>query len=108
MVRAKIWKASKDALAGFMITNDVAIMAGNTSNFIAVGKAGVSVSGKSISFNVPSENERHGGLFVRMPDFTQMIPSNIITNVPQQIPAPPLGMLIQLTQDLPFFFAMLA
>jgi hypothetical protein len=105
--RPKIWKASKDAVAGFMVTDNMAVMAGNASNFIAIDKTGIAISGKGISFNTVSENQRHGGVFVKMNDFVQMIPKTIVTIIPSQVPYAPVGMLTQVTKDLPFFLAMI-
>lgn len=107
MAKIKVWKANKDSLAGFMVTESSVVMAGSKSNFIAIDNTGIALGGKSISFNTASENQRHGGFFVKMNDFVQMIPKTIVTPIPSQIPFPPLGMITQVAKDLPFFFAML-
>lgn len=105
--RPKIWKAHKDALAGFMVTDSAVVMAGSKSNFIAIDNTGIALGGKGISFNTTSENQRHGGFFVKMNDFAQMVPKTIVTQIPSQVPFPPLGMTTQVLKDLPFFLAMM-
>ena len=105
--RVKVWKASKDAVAGFMVKNGLAVMAGSPSNFIAIDKTGISLSGRGIAFNTVSENQRRGGFWILGNDFMRMLPSTIVTPQPMQIPMPPVGMLLAVTSDLPFFFGML-
>lgn len=103
----KIWTATPDAKAGLMVTPEASFLVGNSKNFIAANNTGISLMGKSISFGVPSENQRHGGLFIKMSDITQMIPTTLATPMPAQIPWPPLGMVDKILRDLPFFMAML-
>ena len=104
----KVWKATNKSNAGFMVTEKAAVMAGDKSNFIvASGGTGVAISGKSISFMTTSENQRHGGLFIKMNDLVQMVPKTIVTPMPSQIPFPPFGLVGSVIKDLPFFLAML-
>ena len=103
----KIWKATSNSNAGFMVTPKSAFMIANKNNFVAVGDVGISLTGKSISFATTSENLRKGGLFVEMNDFVKMIPTTLVTPMPEQIPFPPLGMVSSVIKDLPFFLAMM-
>jgi hypothetical protein len=104
----KIWIADSSSSAGMMITPEAAFLVGSRTNFVAVNNTGISLMGKSISFGVPSENQRHGGMFIKMNDFTKMIPTTLATPMPDQIPWPPLGMVDKILKDLPFFMAMLS
>lgn len=103
----KIWTATDDAKAGFMVTPSTAFMIGSRTNFLAVDKNGITAMGKSFSFGISSENIRKGGLFLGKNDFVQMIPSTIVTPLPNQIPFPPLGLITSVIKDLPMFLAML-
>jgi len=102
----KIWKATRNSNAGFMVTERSAFMIGTRNNFIVAADTGVSIAGKSISFNTTSENIRAGGLFVQMNDFVRMVPQTLVTPMPTQIPFPPFGMVTSVMKDLPFFLAM--
>lgn len=105
--KIKIWKAVDDAEAGLQVTQNSAILAGNRSNFVAATKNSVVITGQSISFGTVSENIRKGGFFIEMNDFIQMVPTTLVTPMPAQIPFPPLGLVVNIVKDLPFFLAML-
>jgi hypothetical protein len=105
--RYKIWRATSEAEAGFMVTPDLVSMSGNKNNSIIVDKSGVSVAADSVSFNCMSDNERHGGMFVKQNDFIQMVPKTITTPIPSQMPFPPFGMIMGIMKDLPVFLAAL-
>lgn len=104
----KIWKATPGSKSGFMVTERAVLMIGSKGNFVAADKTGVSIQGKSISLQTTSENIRVGGLFVKMNDFIQMIPTTLVTPMPAQIPFPPLGLISSISKDMPFFLAMMA
>jgi hypothetical protein len=105
--RIKIWKATKEGIAGFMVTERAAYMVGSETGFIVANQIGVGIAGKSISFMTTSENIRQGGIFIQMNDFIRMIPQTLMTPVPSQVPFPPLGMVTSVVKDLPFFLALL-
>lgn len=105
--RVQVWRISKDSPAGIEVSENTAILAGSRANFVAATSAGVTIMGKSINFGVPSENQRHGGMFIRMNDFLQMIPSTLVTPTPNQIPFPPFAIASTMLADLPFFTGML-
>lgn len=102
----KIWKASKDSKAGFMVTPDTAVMAGSKSAFFAASKEGCFISGP-ISFITTGEQTRRAGLFVGMNDFVKMLPSNIMMPIPDLIPVPPVALFSSMALSLPFMIAML-
>lgn len=104
----RVWKVSKRSSAGVMLTERSASLIGNKSNFVAADNTGVSIIGNSINFGVLSENQRHGGFFVKMNDFVQMVPTTIVTPTPNQIPFPPTGLISSVAKDMPFFTAMAA
>lgn len=103
----KIWKATPESKAGFMATERAAFLIGTKGNFVAADKNGVAIQGKSISLQTTSENIRVGGLFVKMNDFTQMVPTTVVTPMPSQVPFPPLGLISGIAKDMPFFMALL-
>ena len=103
----KIWKGSKDATAGAMITSDSAALVGNEQNFIATNGLGTTIAGP-LNLMTLSENIRVGGLFVQMNDFVRMIPSTIVTPIPPQIPFPPVAIFANVALTLPFLLALKA
>lgn len=103
----KIWTATQSSQSGFMVMENKALMVGNRSNFIACTKNGTVVSGQSLVFNVLAEDERHGGLFVKIPDLVQMIPTTLPTPMPQQVPFPPLAFVTTILKDMGFMYSML-
>lgn len=103
----KIWRATKDSAAGFMVTPNSAVMAGSKDAFIAATKNGIALSGP-ISLIATGEQIRQGGLFVKMNDFVKMIPSTIVTPIPDQIPFPPVALMTSVAKSLPFIIAMMA
>lgn len=105
----KIWKALKDAKAGFMVTPDEVLMVGNKKNMIACDKSGISISaGGSVSLNTTAENIRMGGLFVQMNDFVRMIPQTIVTPIPNCIPMPPMALPVSIAKNVAICAACLA
>jgi len=103
----KIWTATKDSQAGFMVAEEKAYMVANRNNFVATSKNGTIITGKSIVLNVTSENIRNGGLFVKMNDFVQMIPTTLVTPMPGQIPFPPLAFITTIMKDMGFMTALM-
>ncbi len=103
----KVWKASRESAAGFMVTPDTAVMAGSPKNFIAINSTGTHISGP-VSFITSSDMIRKGGLFVEMNDFIRMVPSTIVTPIPPQIPIPPIALFSNVAKTMPFVLAMAA
>ena len=106
--KVKIWTAVKDAQAGVMVTEKEALLVADRNNYVAATPNGVVLAGKSIVRNVTSENIRQGGIFVKMNDLTQMVPTTLVTPMPGHIPFPPLGFVMDIVKDMPFFIAMAA
>jgi len=104
--RYKIWRASRDAEAGFMVTPEAAFMIGSKSAFIAASKEGLHLSGP-ISLITTGEQTRQAGLFIKMNDFVQMIPSTIVTPLPSILPFPPVALGISIATMMPFFLGLL-
>jgi hypothetical protein len=104
----KIWRATPNSSAGMQVTPESALLIGSKYNFVAATSHGISLMGTSITFGTTSENIRTGGLFIKMNDFVRMIPQTMVTPIPSQIPFPPLGMILSIVKDLPFFMAMMA
>lgn len=102
----KVWTAVKNAQAGMMVTENKAYVIANRSNYFAATPNGTVITGQSIVFNTMSENIREGGLFTKMNDIVQMIPTTLVTPMPAHIPFPPLGFANAIIEDMPFFLAM--
>lgn len=103
----KIWKSTMESDAGMMVTPDTAYVIGNKNNFVGVSNTGVAVNANGFSLNCLSENQRTGGMFIKMNDFMRMIPQTIVTPIPSQIPFPPIALPLEMLKGLPFFLAML-
>jgi hypothetical protein len=103
----RIWKADRDSAAGFMVTPEYTVMAGAKSSFFAASKEGCFISGP-LTLISTGEQIRQAGLFVKMNDFVKMIPSTIVTPIPDQIPFPPVAMFTSVAKSLPFMLAFLA
>lgn len=104
--KIRIWKATSDSPSGFMVTPDAVVMAGTKSNFIAIDNNGTNIAGP-ISLMSSSDQIRQGGLFVQMNDFIKMIPGTIVTPIPAQIPFPPIALVANIAESMPFLLAML-
>jgi len=102
----RIWKASRDSAAGFMVTPDEVVMAGAKSAFFAASKEGCYISGP-LSIIATSESVKRAGLFSEIPDFMKMLPSTVVTPIPAQIPMPPVAMFTSIAKSLPFVLAFL-
>lgn len=104
--RRRVIKSTEKAKAGVELSETTTKMMGDRNNFIAVSDQGIYIKGK-VSFINDGTNIRRGGLFVQMPDFTRMIPSNIVTLNPVQIPNPPISGVTDVQRDLAFFLALM-
>lgn len=105
--KVKIWTASENTAAGFMVTENKAYMIADRSNHFVASPNGAIITGKSIVFNTTSENIRAGGFFIKMNDIVQMIPTTLVTPMPSQVPFPPLGFVSAIVKDLAFVTAMM-
>ena len=103
----KIWTATRDSQAGFMVMENKAYMVADRNNFVGVTKNGTVIAGKSIVLNVTSENIRAGGLFVKQNDIVQMVPQTLVTPMGSQTPFPPLGLMSSVMKDMGFMTALL-
>lgn len=103
----KIWKADTGSAAGFMVTPDYTVMAGSKDSFFAASKEGCFISGP-LTLISTGDQIRKAGLFVGMNDFVKMIPSTIVTPIPEQIPFPPVAFFTSVAKSLPFALALLA
>jgi hypothetical protein len=102
----KVWKATRTAPAGIVLNEKSTIIIGTKDNLIGVDERGTTISGP-ISFATDARNIRRGGLFVGMNDFTDMIPSTVVTPLPKQIPLPPIHGVVGIARDVAFFAALL-
>lgn len=102
----KVWKATKTSDAGFMTSDTSAIMVGSDDNVVVADANGITLAGP-ISLVADAASIRRGGLFIGLNDFTDMIPSTIVTPIPKQIPMPPVAGVVGLTKDVAFFMSLL-
>ena len=103
----RIWRCTPESDASVAISEKAAYLIGNRSNYVSADETGVSLNGP-ISFNCLSEQIRHAGLFSEQNDIINMLPSTIVTPIPQRMPFPPLGFAVSIMKDLPAFLAALA
>lgn len=102
----KIWKATRTSPAGMAVSETAAMMIGSEDVAIVADNRGITLAGP-ISIVADARNIRRGGLFVGLNDFFHMIPSSIVTPVPQQVPMPPTHGLINLKKDMAYFMSLL-
>src|SRR6185436_16490520 len=98
----KVWKTSRTATSSIVINEESALVIGTKDNLVAVNEHGTTISGP-ISLATDAKSVRRGGLFVGLNDFTDMIPSTMVTPIPKQLPIPPLQGLIGIANDVGFF-----
>lgn len=104
--RTKVYKASGESKASVEINEESIVLAGNKDNLVVADQAGITIKGP-ISFVTDAMGIRRGGLFVGINDFMHMIPSTLISPIPNQIPFPPIHGLVNLQKDLAFFLSLL-
>lgn len=102
----RIFRASKTSKAGLMLDETSASLIGDQRHFVVADEKGVTIKGP-ISLISDAMGIRRAGLFVGLNDFLAMIPSTIVTPIPQQIPFPPTFALVGLAKDVAFFTALL-
>ena len=103
----QIWRINKDSKAGIIVTPEQVVIVGNKDNFFAVSQSGTTIAGETIHKQTMGENERQGGLFTHVNDFSQMIPTTLVTPAPQLVPFPPLAIVTTVLKTLPVFLAAL-
>lgn len=103
---SKVWRASRTSSAGMFVTETSAALIGTEDNLVVADERGVTISGP-ISLITDAANLRRGGLFIGLNDFTDMIPSTIVTPIPKQIPFPPISGVVGLSKDVAFFASLL-
>lgn len=106
--RTKVWTATATSPAGFQVTERQVYMVGDKNNFVVADPGGIAMVGKSINFGVTSENIRYGAFFTSLNDFVQMIPTTLVTPMPNQMPSPPLALASGFIKDSPYFLGLLA
>jgi hypothetical protein len=102
----RVYKASTAGKASVEIGEASVAVAGDSRHFIVVDDRGTSIKGP-ISIISDAMGTRRGGLFVGINDFLHMIPSTLVSPIPNQIPVPPIQGMTAITKDVAFFLAML-
>lgn len=105
--KAKIWKMSLDSSAQFAVSDKAAYMVGAPNRFIKVNDNGTTIYGP-VSIVAGTESIKTGGMFVSLPNLIKMIPSTMVTPIPDQIPFPPINIAFDLAEDVAYFATLLA
>jgi hypothetical protein len=104
--KTKVIRTSSASVASVMLEDTSVSIIGDKRNFITCNADGIIIRGP-VSFVSEGERRRYGGLFTDMNDFVAMIPSTIVTPIPQKLPMPPIFPIISLAKDVTFFMALL-
>ncbi len=104
--KAKIWKASLESPAQLAVTSESSTMVGGENRYIKVNKNGTTIYGP-VSIVAGTESIKTGGMFVSLPNLVKMIPSTMVSPIPDQIPSPPLNVAFDLVEDVSFFALLL-
>lgn len=102
----KIWKASRQAQAEMVVSEDSALVSGDANHYIKVNQRGTTIYG-AVSIVAGTESIKTGGVFGQLPNTAKMIPSTMVSPVPDQIPMPPIGIANDIAKDVAYFLAIL-
>jgi hypothetical protein len=106
MARSRVYRTAPSSIASIYLQDNSASIIGDERHFVICDDRGTTIKGP-ISIIADATGRRVGGLFTGMNDFAAMIPSTIVTPMPQNIPFPPTGGIVNLTTDVAFFMALL-
>jgi hypothetical protein len=84
----KTFKLGPDSAAGVEVTDRNATLIADKDNFVAVDQSGVYIVGPQSWVTTP-ENIRVAGLWTQNTAYRQMIPSTVVTPIPNLIVDPP-------------------
>jgi len=104
--KTRVFRVSPASKASILLENDKVSIIGDSRHFMVADERGITLKGP-LSIVADSMNIRRGGLFVGINDFLEMIPSTIVTPIPQKIPYPPVFMAANIAMDVAFFMALL-
>lgn len=107
MAKSKIWKLKANSPAQTVVTDDAVFLVGSETKFLKVNDKGTTIYGP-ISLATGSESIKTSGMFVSLPDLTQMIPSTTFSPIPAKIPVPPLNLFFDIAEDISYFSALLS
>ncbi len=102
----RAWKASRTAQAGVFLNQDRAVIAGDSKHFLVADSNGITIKGP-MNIVAMSNEVRSGGLFIGTGEFTEMIPSTVVTPIPAKLPVPPVSAIIVILGDVALFAATL-
>jgi len=103
----RVFRASKKSDAAVVVSDDTAILAASKDNFVLANKQGVTIKGP-ISMITPSHEIRVGGMWTLTSDFMRMLPSTIVTPLPNQILMPPTGGIPEIKEAVVYMLGALA
>ena len=102
----RVFRTDPASKAALLVRDNSVSIIGDENHFVICDERGTTIKGP-VSFVTDATGIRTGGLFVGTNDFLKMIPSTIVTPQPINIPAPPIGGIVNLTADIAFFMALL-
>ena len=102
----KSWKVGPESTAGMTITDRNAAMFANKDNFVLTDESGIYFVGPQSHVTTP-ENIRVAGLWTQNTAYQQMVPSTIVTPIPNLIINPPFQGLKQLADAVSLMKALL-
>lgn len=102
----KTWKLGPQSKAGVEVTDrNVAVMA-NKDNFLQVDESGLYLVGSQSWVTTP-ENIRVAGLWTQNTAYKQMIPSTVVTPIPNLVVNPPFKGIKQIVDGVAIMKALL-
>lgn len=104
--RTRVIRTSQGSKASVLVTDDSVSIIGDSRHFVTCDERGTTIKGP-ISMVSDAMGRRVGGLFVGVNDFTNIIPSTVVTPIPQLMPFPPVFMLNNIARDIAFFLSLL-
>jgi len=78
----RVWRVRTDSPGGILIGPDRAVVQANKNTFLSVTPGAIAVNAKSFSIQTSPENISKGILFRENMGFLQMIPSSLVTPIP--------------------------
>ena len=102
-----VWRLTDESKAGIHVTEEAVQIIGSRQSAIQVDETDIVLMANNISFGASSKQMKTGGFFTMGDEFSTMIPSTIVTLIPQRNPTPPFGFMQSIIPMIPVFIATL-
>ena len=99
--KTKIFQASLDSDARIMVSENEAVISGNSQNFLVADSRGITIRGPESHISMGLQR-RKGGFWVEELEFTNMIPKTIVTPFPCIYPLPPMQEIVSIGAMMAF------